>query len=103
MQQPISFAQATPVAPVPKVILLVQSPAETKTDLQIFSLLRSSPMNLLHGSFIEINEKLHGLLLPLVLSQRKNFDHRPWRLVKLYSRTPVPGRQDRTARQIDSA
>jgi hypothetical protein len=62
MQQPISFAQATPVAPVPKVIVLVQSPAETRTDLQIFCLFRSSPMNPLNGSLIEINEKLHGLL-----------------------------------------
>jgi hypothetical protein len=62
MQQRVSLTQTTPVAPVPKVIVLVQSPAETKTDLQIFCLFRSSPMNPLHGSLIEINEKLHGLL-----------------------------------------
>jgi hypothetical protein len=62
MQQPVSLTQTTPVAPVPKVIVLVQSPAETKTDLQIFCLFRSSPMNPLHGSLIEINERLHGLL-----------------------------------------
>jgi hypothetical protein len=55
-----SFAQTTP--PALKVIMLVQSPAETRTDLQIFCLFRSSPMNPLHGSLIEINEKLHGLL-----------------------------------------
>jgi hypothetical protein len=42
--------------------VLVQSPAETKTDLQIFCLFRSSPMNPLYGSLIEINERLHGLL-----------------------------------------
>ena len=40
----------------------MQSPAETKTDLQIFCLFSSSPTNPLHGSLIEINEKLHGLL-----------------------------------------
>jgi Cytosol aminopeptidase family, N-terminal domain len=62
MQQPVSLTQTTPVAPVPKVIVLVQSPAVTKTELQIFCLFRSSPMNPLHGSLIEINEKLHGLL-----------------------------------------
>ena len=55
-----SFAQTTP--PALKVNLLVQSPAETKTDLQIFCLVRSSPSNPLHGSLIEINERLHGLL-----------------------------------------
>ena len=62
MQKPVSLTQTTPVAPLPKVIVLVQSPAETKTDLQIFCLFRSSPMNPLHGSLIEINERLHGLL-----------------------------------------
>jgi cytosol aminopeptidase family protein len=56
------FAQITPAAPILKVNVLVQSPGETKTDLQIFCLFRSSPTNPLHGSLIEINEKLHGLL-----------------------------------------
>jgi Cytosol aminopeptidase family, N-terminal domain len=57
-----SFAQITPAAPILKVNVLVQSPGEAKTDLQIFCLFRSSPTNPLHGSLIEINEKLHGLL-----------------------------------------
>jgi Cytosol aminopeptidase family, N-terminal domain len=57
-----AHAQITPSAQAIKVIVLVQSPAETKTDLQIFCLFRSSPENSLHGSLIEINEKLHGLL-----------------------------------------
>jgi len=61
-QEAVSLAQATPVTPVPKVIVLAQSPAETKTDLQIFCLFRSTPDNSLHGSLIEIDEKLHGLL-----------------------------------------
>jgi hypothetical protein len=45
-----------------KVIVLAQSPADTKTDLQIFCLFRSSPDNSLHGSLTEINERLDGLL-----------------------------------------
>jgi hypothetical protein len=49
----------------PKVIVLAQSPADTKTDLQIFCLFQSSPNNSLHGSLIEIDEKLHGLLTQL--------------------------------------
>jgi hypothetical protein len=48
-------------APVP-IQVLVQSPAETKTDLQVVCLFRSSPENSLHGSLTEINEKLKGLL-----------------------------------------
>jgi hypothetical protein len=60
-QRAVSLAQT----PVPKVIVLVQSPAETKTDLQIFCLFRSSPVNSLHGSLIEIDKKLHGLLTQL--------------------------------------
>ncbi len=48
-------------APVP-IQVLVQSPAETKTDLQVVCLFRSSPVNSLHGSLTEINEKLKGLL-----------------------------------------
>jgi Cytosol aminopeptidase family, N-terminal domain len=53
------FGQAASVLPVK---VLVQSPAETKTELQIFCLFRSSPENTLHGSLVEINDKLHGLL-----------------------------------------
>jgi Cytosol aminopeptidase family, N-terminal domain len=44
------------------VNILVQSPAETKADLQIFCLFLSTPENQLHGSLTEANEKLHGLL-----------------------------------------
>jgi len=60
-------AQAPPTviaianAPIPMRIL-VQSPAETKTDLQVICLFRSSPVNTLHGSLAETNEKLKGLL-----------------------------------------
>jgi Cytosol aminopeptidase family, N-terminal domain len=50
-----------PNAPVP-VQILAQSPADTKTDLQVICLFRSSPENTLHGSLVEINEKLKGLL-----------------------------------------
>src|ERR1700723_3944040 len=48
-------------APIP-VQILVQSPAETQTDLQIICLFRSSPVNTLHGSLTEMTEKLKGLL-----------------------------------------
>ncbi len=48
-------------APIP-IQILVQSPAETHTDLQVICLFRSSPMNALHGSLTEIDEKLKGLL-----------------------------------------
>jgi hypothetical protein len=48
-------------APIPMRIL-VQSPAETVTDLQVICLFRSSPENSLHGSLMEMNEKLRGLL-----------------------------------------
>jgi hypothetical protein len=54
-----SFAQATLT---PKVIVLVQGPAATKTDLQIICLFQSLPVNALHGSLTEIDEKLHGML-----------------------------------------
>ena len=42
--------------------ILVQSPADTDTELQIICLFRSDPSNTLHGSLIETNEKLKGLL-----------------------------------------
>jgi hypothetical protein len=48
-------------APIP-IQILVQSPAETQTDLQVICLFRSSPVNSLHGSLTEMNEKLKGLL-----------------------------------------
>jgi hypothetical protein len=60
-------AQAKPVefqvsnAPIPTRVL-VQSPAETDTDLQIICLFESAPENTLHGSLVEIDEKLKGLL-----------------------------------------
>jgi hypothetical protein len=42
--------------------VLVQSPAETDTELQIICPFESSPENTLHGSLAEINQKLQGLL-----------------------------------------
>jgi len=57
-----STGQIPPSAPALPVTVLMQSPAETKTDLQIFCLFRSSPENVLHGSLVETNSKLHGLL-----------------------------------------
>jgi hypothetical protein len=48
-------------APIPTRVL-VQSPAGTDTELQIICLFASSPENTLHGSLVEINEKLKGLL-----------------------------------------
>jgi hypothetical protein len=64
---PIAHAQIQPApidipnAPVP-IQVLVQSPADTNTDLQVICLFRSSPENTLHGSLLETNEKLKGLL-----------------------------------------
>jgi hypothetical protein len=62
---PAAYAQP-PVAeianaPIPMRIL-AQSPAETTTDLQVICLFRSSPVNTLHGSLVETNQKLAGLL-----------------------------------------
>ena len=59
--------QAKPVeiqitgAPIPMRVL-VQSPAETHAELQIICLFESAPENTLHGSLVETNEKLKGLL-----------------------------------------
>jgi hypothetical protein len=50
-----------PNAPIP-IHVLVQSPADTKTKLQIICLFQSTSANTLHGSLTEINEKLSGLL-----------------------------------------
>ena len=47
--------------PIPMHVLM-QSPADTETELQVICLFRSSPVNTLHGSLIEGNEKLNGLL-----------------------------------------
>ena len=48
-------------APVP-IQILAKSPADTQTDLQVICLFRSAPGNTLHGSLVEIDEKLKGLL-----------------------------------------
>jgi hypothetical protein len=64
---PAATAQTPPAAidianaPIPMQVL-VQSPAETNTDLQVICLFRSSPVNTLHGSLTEMNEKLKRLL-----------------------------------------
>lgn len=50
-----------PNAPIPTYVL-VQSPADTQTALQVICLFQSDPANTLHGSLLEINEKLGGLL-----------------------------------------
>jgi hypothetical protein len=42
--------------------VLVQSPADTVTELQVICLFQSSPSNTLHGSLAETNQKLNGLL-----------------------------------------
>jgi Cytosol aminopeptidase family, N-terminal domain len=52
---------AIPNASFP-VNVLVESPADTKTDLQAICLFQSDPGNTLHGSLMEIDEKLGGLL-----------------------------------------
>jgi hypothetical protein len=49
-----------PNAPIPMRVLS-QSPAETDAELQIVCLFRSGPANALHGSLMEMNEKLRGL------------------------------------------
>jgi hypothetical protein len=48
-------------SPIP-IRVLAQSPADTDTYLQVICLFRSSPLNPLHGSLTEINDKLTGLL-----------------------------------------
>lgn len=47
--------------PIPARVLL-QSPADTLTELQIICLFQSAPENALHGALTETNEKLKGLL-----------------------------------------
>ena len=62
---PIACAQPAPIdipgAPIP-IQILAQSPAETTTELQVICLFRSLPANTLHGSLLETNEKLKGML-----------------------------------------
>jgi hypothetical protein len=62
---PMAFAQPASIdiqgTPIP-IRILAQSPADTTTDLQAICLFRSSPVNTLHGSLTEMNEKLQGLL-----------------------------------------
>jgi hypothetical protein len=50
-----------PGSPIP-IQILTQGPADTLTDLQVICLFRSSPVNSLHGSLVEMNDKLKGLL-----------------------------------------
>jgi len=50
-----------PNAPIPTYVL-VQSPADTQTALQAICLFQSDPANTLHGSLLEINQRLAGLL-----------------------------------------
>jgi hypothetical protein len=50
-----------PNGPLP-IRILLQSPADTVTDLQVICLFQSNPSNTLHGSLTEINDKLKGLL-----------------------------------------
>jgi hypothetical protein len=63
----LAYSQTTPAridipnSPIP-IQVLVQSPADTETDLQVICLFRSSATNTLHGSLIEMNGKLKGLL-----------------------------------------
>lgn len=58
----VAVAQTKALPPVLPVTVLKQGPADTKTDLQIICLFRSSPVNQLHGALIETDEKLSGLL-----------------------------------------
>ena len=59
LAQPSASDAPLPLLPV---TVLIQSPADTKTELQILCLFRSSPENKLHGSLDETNDRLHGLL-----------------------------------------
>jgi hypothetical protein len=48
-------------APIPTRVL-IQSPVETVTELQIICLFESTPENVLQGALEEVNERTHGLL-----------------------------------------
>jgi hypothetical protein len=58
---PCAQAQPSPHASIP-VEVLVKSPADADTELQAICLFRSDPSNTLHGSLVEMNQKLGGLL-----------------------------------------
>jgi cytosol aminopeptidase family protein len=66
-QTAVAATQANPAqiqitdAPISTRVLM-QSPAETETELQIICLFESAPENTFHGSLVETNEKLKGLL-----------------------------------------
>jgi Cytosol aminopeptidase family, N-terminal domain len=66
IQSSLAQAQAAATAaqskPAIAIRVLVQSPAETDTEMQIICLFESVPDNTLHGSLVETNEKLKGLL-----------------------------------------
>ena len=61
LAQSVPSLEQQPAPPL-RVTVLAQSPAETTTELQIICLFQSIPANTLHGSLVETNEKLHGLL-----------------------------------------
>jgi hypothetical protein len=56
-----TLLQAEPPAALP-IQVLAQSPAATHAELQVICLFTSTPVNTLHGSLAELNEKLNGLL-----------------------------------------
>jgi hypothetical protein len=64
----VAVAQTQPAqiqitdGPIP-IRVLSQGPADTDTELQVICLFRSDPVNVLHGSLTEMNEKLKGLLV----------------------------------------
>ncbi|MGA7225794.1 MAG: M17 family peptidase N-terminal domain-containing protein [Candidatus Acidiferrales bacterium] len=74
LSSPPDRCQSVRAAAIPKIAafqarraaipvqVLVQSPAETTTELQIICLFQSAPENTPHGSLVEINQKLQGLL-----------------------------------------
>jgi hypothetical protein len=67
MASAVSAARTAPTeirianGPIP-IRVLAQGPADTDTELQVICLFQSEPGNTLHGSLIEINSKLSGLL-----------------------------------------
>lgn len=63
MEGTLPCARAQPASPATLPIhVLVKSPADTDTELQAICLFRSDLANTLHGSLVEINQKLQGLL-----------------------------------------
>jgi hypothetical protein len=59
---PTVAIEVNPPNAIVKTQVLVQSPADTETELQIICLFQSAAENTLHGSLIETNEKLGGFL-----------------------------------------